>query len=221
MSEALANRRELLRRAALGAGALSASGLVAPALVAAQSTEDDDLRDYLVYPTGLEQVAVLAYASAADAQGLERVLKETLLAFRDQEQAHANAWRSALDSLGFDPPEAPDSATDTGVFEGVEGLSDENASKLTGLLGDLDKLSKPRQFLAYLAKLERTQLDYYLAEAPGLDSEDLSTTSAEVAGCQAEHLVVLRQALGDSPAKAVETASESGSAASSSSPGGG
>lgn len=204
------SRRELLRRAAIGAGALSASGLVLPALAGAQSTEDDDLRDYLVEATGLEQIAVLAYGTTAEAKGMEPVVKKDLLAFRDQEQAHANAWRTALDSLGFDAPDAPDSPTDTGVFSDVEGLSDDAANELTGLLDDLDKLSKPEEYLDYLAELERRELAYYVGEAPALDSEDLATTSAEIAGCQAEHLVVLRQALGDSPAKSVESASDVG-----------
>jgi rubrerythrin len=179
-------------------------------LAAAQSTADDDLRDYLVEATGLEQVAVLAYSSAADARGAQPVLRKTLLAFRDQEQAHANAWRTALDSLGFDAPDPPSSPADTDVFSDVDGLSDDAAKRLTGLLDDLDKLTKPDELLTYLAELERAQLAYYVGDAPDLDSEDLATTSAEVAGCQAEHLVVLRQALGDSPAKSIEAPATAG-----------
>jgi len=210
MSEHVGNRRELLRRAALGAGALTATGLLGPALAAAQSTDDDDLRDYLLEATGLEQVAVLAYQTAADAKGTEPVLRRSLQRFGAQEQAHADAWRSALDSLGFDPPDPPDDATDTGVFEDVDGLSDEAANELTGLLDKLDGLTKPEALLRFLVQVEERELRYYLDEAPGLDSEDLSTTSAEVAGCQAEHLVVLNQALGDSPADAVKAASSAG-----------
>ena len=40
-----------------------------PALAAAQRADDEDLRDFLVEAIGLEQVTVLAYATAADASG--------------------------------------------------------------------------------------------------------------------------------------------------------
>jgi rubrerythrin len=210
MTERLDNRRELLRRAALGGGALTATGLLGPTLAAAQSTDDDDLRDYLVEATGLEQITVLAYGTAAEAKGTQPVVRQSLERFGAQEQAHADAWRSALDSLGFDAPDPPDDATDTGVFDDVEGLSDEAANQLTGLLDNLDGLSKPEELLRFLVELEQRQLRYYVGAAPALDSEDLATTSAEIAGCQAEHLVVLHQAEGDSPADAVKAASSAG-----------
>ena len=76
---------------ALAAGALAAAGTLRPALALAQSTNDDDLRDFLVHAIGLEQIAVLAYSTAADANGVEAKLKSTLNRFRDQEQAHASA----------------------------------------------------------------------------------------------------------------------------------
>ena len=50
-------------------------------------TEDDDLRDFLAEAIGLEQITVLAYATAAEqADPSGRQLLED---FRDQEQAHA------------------------------------------------------------------------------------------------------------------------------------
>jgi rubrerythrin len=194
VSAAARSRREALRTAALGAGALAAAGLVRPALAGAQSPEDEDLRDFLVEAISLEQLAVLAYATAARDGDTE--IAPTLEIFRDQEQAHANALRQALDTLGFDVPDAPDSTTDTGAFEDVEGLETEASERLLDLLDELDGLSSPRQYLDYLAKLEDEQISYYTSEGPGVDSVDLTTTSAEIAGCQAQHTVVLLSELG-------------------------
>jgi len=203
MSADASSRREALRRGALAAGALAAGGLLRATPAAAQSPDDEDLRDFLVEAIGLEQVAVLAYSSAADA-AKSADDKDTYERFRDQEQAHANALRSAIDELGFDPPDAPDSPTDTGVFDNVEGLSDEAAKRLTDDLGQIADARTPAQFLDLLTGLESAQIDLYVGQGPGLDSADLSTTAVEIAGCQGQHLVVLGQAEGQSPGQAAQ-----------------
>jgi Ferritin-like domain len=194
------SRREALRLAALGASAIAAAGFARPARAGAQAAGDEDLRDFLVGAISLEQLAVLAYSTAAR-QG-DTDIGPTLETFRDQEQAHANALRQALDTLGFDLPDAPDSATDTGAFEDVDGLDSELSVRLLGLLDELGGLSSPRQYLEYLARLEDEQLTYYTSEGPAVDSVDLTTTSAEIAGCQAQHSVVLLTELGRTEAEA-------------------
>jgi hypothetical protein len=196
VSEQAASRRETLRRGAFAAGALAAGGLLRPALAAAQSPDDEDLRDFLVEAIALEQVTVLAYSTAADA---DRDSRATYEGFRDQEQAHANALRQAIDGLGFDAPDAPDSPTDTGVLDGVDGLDADAVKRLTDQLDALDKAKTPEQFLDLLTSLENEQLTYYAGQGPALDSSDLSTTSAEIGSCQAQHLVVLGQQAGHSP----------------------
>ncbi len=206
MSSRLENRRQLLHRAAVGAGAVAAVALLRPSLAVAQSADDEDLRDFLVEAIGLEQVTALAYATAADAEGVPAPLRQTLERLRDQEQAHANALRSAIDSLGFDAPDAPDSAADTVVFDDVDGLSEEAAETLTGSLEELEGLSEREELLEFVSGLQTDQLELYLGRGPDLDSEDLSTTCAEIAGCQAQHLVALRIALGEDPAEALTAA---------------
>ena len=215
MTEAAHNRREAIRRATLAAGALAASGLARPALAAAQTSDDEDLRDFLVEAIGHEDVTVLAYASAADQAGPD--LKPTLEKFRDQEQAHSNALNSAIDELGFDAPDAPDSPTDTGVYDGVEGLSDETAKLLTDRLGELADAQGLDQVIDVLLELEDDQITYSGTEGPGLDSEDLATTAASIAGCEAQHLIVLNGQVGRKPgetaAAVAETASQAADAA--------
>lgn len=182
--------------------------MLRPGAALAQSADDEDLRDFLVEAIALEQLAVLAYATASTAAGVDSALRRQLEDLRDQDQAHANALRSAIDSLGFDAPEAPDSPADTAVLDGVEGLSDDASERLADLLTDLDGLSERDELLEFVAELEGDQLDLYVGRGPDLDSEDLSTTAAEIAGCQAQHLIALRTALGDDPAAALEAAAE-------------
>ena len=207
MSELATSRRDALRRAAIGAGAVAAASLIRPGAALAQTAEDEALRDFLAEAIAREQIAALAYATAAVAEGMSGEVRQRLELFRDQEQAHANALRSALDELGFDPPEPPDSASDTTVFEDVDGIDDDAAADLAELLESLDGLEGDRLF-DYLLELEQDQLAYYLTEGPTLDSEDLSTTAAEIAGCQAQHVYVLRRELGDNPVDALVAANE-------------
>ena len=190
-------RRDALRPAALGAGALAAAGLLRPA-----QRRPDQRRRPARLPRRGDRARADRRARLLDRrrrQARRATLKTTFERFRDQEQAHANALRSALDSLGFDPPDAPDSPTDTGVFDDVDGLSDDAANQLTDLLGKLAGLKTDDQFLDYLATSRRSELASTRATAPALDSEDLATTSAEIAGCQAQHLVVLGERAGDPP----------------------
>jgi rubrerythrin len=198
------SRRELLGNAALGAGALAAAGLASPALAGAQTPADEDLRDFLVEAISLEQLAVLAYETAAR-EG-DPKLRARMEAFGDQERAHATALRAALDSLGFDLPPAPDSTTDNSVFEDLDGLSAEAADELTELLDELDELARPAQYADYLLELESRQLGFYATAGAEVESVDLTTTSAEIAGCQAQHIVFLGGELGDSPVEALALA---------------
>jgi hypothetical protein len=196
------SRREALRGAALGAGALAAAGLLRPALASGQTPADEDLRDFLVEAIALEQITALAYAEAADSESVSGPVSATLETYRDQEQAHANALRNALDSLGFDSPDAPDSPDDTGVLEEVDGLDSDASARLTDLLEGIGDQKGLDETLEYLQRLERAQIDYYLGEAPAVESVDLTTTCAEITGCQAQHLYVLAVELGDDPADA-------------------
>jgi rubrerythrin len=214
VSEAPATRRDAIRRSAVAAAGLYAIAASRPSIAGAQASTDEDLRDFLVEAIGLEQIAALAYSTATKSSDVDPQLSRTLENFGGQEEAHASALRSAIDELGFDPPDQPDSPSDTAVFDDVEGLDEQAAKRLSDLLSELQGLRGRERLLSYLAKVEDAQLDYYLGQAPALDSEDLSTTSAEIAGCQAQHLVVLSEQSGDPPSRALAAASETVRAAS-------
>jgi rubrerythrin len=184
-------RREALRIAALGAGAVAGAGLLRPLPARAQSTVDENLRDFLAPAIALEQIAVFAYDAALDARGAGEADTRTFERFRDQEQAHADALRQALDSIGFDAPDPPESADDAGVFEDVDGIDDARARQLADTLAEVGDLQTVEDFLGYLADLEQQEIGVYADAAPTLDSEDLATTSAEIAANQAQHLIVL------------------------------
>ena len=69
----------------------------------------------------------------------------------------------ALDSLGFDPPDAPDSPDDTGVFDDVDGLDDDAATELKELLGQRRRRERRRRASSScLADLESRQIAYYV-----------------------------------------------------------
>ena len=178
-------RRETLHRAAgLGAAVLLPS-LLRPAGARAQSTEEEDLRDFLEQAIELEQASVLAYDTAVESPEMDAGLKATLELLRDQEQAHANAWRSAIDSLGFDSPGPP---TELGDVEDLDGF---------------EALERSDELLTGIAEYEQLLLARYLDLAPELESEDLSRTSAEVIASHAQHIVVVRGALGEDPATVI------------------
>jgi hypothetical protein len=208
------SRREAVRRATLAAGALAATGFVRPAIAAAQTSDDEDLRDFLVQAIGLEDVTVLAYTTAVEQAGPD--LKPDLERFRDQEQAHSNALNKAIDELGFDAPDAPDTPADTGVYDDIDGLDDDAVKRLSDRLGEIADAEGLDQLIGLLMELENEQLTYYGTEGPQLDSEDLATTAASIAGCQAQHLVVMRGATGlpgDVAARVARTASDAADAA--------
>lgn len=203
--EAAPTRREALRVAALGAGAVAGAGLLRPLSALAQSTADEELRDFLAPTIALEQIAVFAYDRALDAKDASPDETTIFERFRDQEQAHADALRQALDLIGFDAPDAPESPDDSGVFDDVDGIDSARARQLSATLADIGDLSTVKDFLDYLDELEQQEIGVYTEAAPTLDSEDLATTSAEIAANQAQHLIVLGSVREEAPARTLQT----------------
>jgi rubrerythrin len=200
---AATSRREALRTAAIGAGLVAAGGLVRPVAAVAQSTDDEDLRDFLAEAIALEQIGVLAYALASEAKGVDARTRRLFERLRDQDQAHANAFRQAIDSLGFDASDAPADPEDSGVYDDAEGIDDELAKELSDLLARLAEPKNLSEWLGLLLEIERREIRFYLVRAPALDSADLAITSAEIAANQAQHVIALETAAGTEPIEAL------------------
>jgi rubrerythrin len=209
-----ANRRDALRAGALAAGALALGGLVNPLRAAAQATseEAEALRDFLAEAVAREQITALAYAEAGQSGGLDADLEGTLERFRTQTQAHVNALESALESLGFDASDTPSDPADDGVFDGVDGIDSETATELGELLATVGEPTNLKGYLDLLIDLELGEIRFYVDRAPTLDSEDLRTTCAEIAGNQAQHLVALRRANDVALAEALQVETGAGGA---------
>ena len=203
MTEPTTSRREALRAAAIGAGLVAAGGLVRPVAATAQSTDDEDLRDFLAEAIALEQIGVLAYALASESKGVDARTGRLFERLRDQDQAHANAFRQAIDSLGFDASDAPADPGDSAVYDDAEGIDDELAKDLSALLARLADPEDRGEWLGLLLEIEQREIRFYLARAPALDSTDLAITSAEIAANQAQHMIALETAAGTEPVEAL------------------
>lgn len=171
-------RREALGRglvlggAAFGAGALPALARATTAFAAA----DDDAK-ILATAIGLEQTAVLTYATAASSGLLGPRLALVARRFRDQEQAHADALTAALRQLGGSPPAPP------------------RPSEVKGL----DRLRTREQVLLFAVNLELAAVAAYYEAHQRLADPALLHTGAQIMANEGQHLVVLRQALGRDP----------------------
>jgi rubrerythrin len=170
MPAPVSTRRELVRRG-FAAGAL-------PLLLAVDTAFAGVVgdRQFLRAAIRLEQMAVRAYDLAAMSRKLEGKARAAAEVFGAQEAEHLRALTSALEDLGARPP-AP---------RGVPGLRE----ALSGEGGAIT---------AFLIELEeRTIAAYYRAHATIRSAKLLATVTSVMAN-EAQHLVVLRQALGKEP----------------------
>lgn len=127
----------------------------------------------------MEQEAAFAYAALADG-GRLGPLGDVARQFAEQEQEHADALSRALRNRGGSPPSKPSAAGD------VPGL----ARALRGARG---------QALEFAVELENRALAAYYRAHARLEAPELLSTVASIMGSEAQHLVVLRQALGTTP----------------------
>jgi rubrerythrin len=131
----------------------------------------------------LEQRAVVAYSALAR----RGALGATAELFRDQDQAHADALGRQLRRLGGKPPAEPRGPGD------VPGLT-------RALRGDRAAMA------GFALQLELTAVASYQRALGELRDRRLLATAAAIMTNQAQHLAVLRQALGRDPApRAFET----------------
>jgi rubrerythrin len=186
------DRRELLRRGlALGGAVVAASSI--PLLLSvrnafAAASGDAEI---LASAIGIEQVAVLAYDAALGGRLLTPSLAKVVTRFRDHEQAHADTLTRALTDLGGTPPPK---ATDADLQKALKGVADPRSQ------ADIVNIS---------IELEMAAVAAYLDAQRKLIDAKLLQTGASIMANEAQHLVVLRQAVKRAP---VPSAFETGKA---------
>ncbi len=182
-------RRAALRRGAmLGGGVLAAASIPLLLNVRNAFAQTDDDAAILEAAIGLEQTAVVAYATAVASGLLDPAVEDVATLFRDQEQEHADALIAALEDLGGTAPKPPKA-------EDVEGLGD---------------VKSQADILTFAVELENMAIMAYSDAHGKLQSPDLLTAGAQIMSNEGQHLVVLRQGLGATPAASVPDAFETG-----------
>jgi len=189
VSDYEATRREAVQRGIISGGAIVAASTI-PILIwvgkaFAQSDGDGAVLESAV---GLEQTAVVAYDTAIGSGLLEASVAVVVRLVRDQEQEHADALSRALEDLGGTPP-GPPAAAD------VEGLAAARSQE---------------DILRFAVELENMAVMAYVDAHMKLQSPELLKTGTQIMANEGQHLVLLRQALGATPAQSVPSAFEAG-----------
>lgn len=120
----------------------------------------------------LELMAVAAYKAGAGL--LKGDLLQVIKGFLEQEQEHADALASAIRDADGTPNRAKSSY-------------------------DFPDLRSERDVLMFAVKLENTAVAAYIDALPKLTKGDLRGTTAAILTSEAEHIAVLRDALGLEP----------------------
>ena len=175
------SRRELVTRGLALGGAVVAAGAV-PLLLAVRGAfaQAESDRDVLEAAIALERRAVVAYTAAADSGklgGTEPIAR----VFAGQEQEHADGLTKALTDLGGSVPSSKSTEP-----EQVSGLT-------RAVRGDA------RDILVFTVELEAMAVAAYYDAQGKLEAAELIATVGSIMGNQAQHLVVLRQALARDP----------------------
>lgn len=171
-------RRELFRLA----GAAAAGGSAA-ALAACGGGGDDDAAsgegDVAVLNAllDLEHLAVAAYGEGARLLG--GAARSTGALLRDQEREHADGLAQVIRDLGGRPGRPKPARRYAPMFRGLRTESD---------------------VLRFAVDLENTAVAAYLDAVPKLTTPELRGTAAAILTSEAEHLALLRVALGEEPA---------------------
>ncbi|MEA2191911.1 MAG: hypothetical protein QOI73_2032 [Solirubrobacteraceae bacterium] len=172
-------RRELLRRGiAVGGVAIAASSI--PLLLSVRNAfaAGNGDADILEKAIGLERVAVLAYTTAIDSDLLSPAFTRVARRFRAHEQEHEDALTTALQDLGGSAPAKP--ATRADIDAVAKGIGDARSQ------ADLANFAIELETAAVAA--------YYDAHSKLVDAK-LLQAGASIMANEAQHLVVLRQAV--------------------------
>jgi rubrerythrin len=174
--EADATRRDALVRGIAAGGALAA-GSAGLLLAGRAGAKGDDVSGLVARAIELEQNARVAYEELAAGDLLDEEVAAAAELFAEQQREHVEALTAALEDLGTVPPPPPRPAE-------VEGLED----------------AEPQAEALELAiDLENALIRAYgeLVAAPA--GREILKTATQIALNAAQHVVVLRQQLGEPP----------------------
>jgi rubrerythrin len=173
MGAAEATRRQTLARAAAGALAAGAAGL-APAEPARAEGGDPALLERALR---LELAAQVLYAELAEGDLLDEELVAAAELFAEQQREHVAALTAALEDAGEKAPPPPE------------------ASEIEGL----DEAGSQSEALELAVDVENALIRAYGEIAETSSDPAVLKTITEIAANAAQHLVVLRQQLGEPP----------------------
>ena len=139
----------------------------------------------LAGPFAAERAAEAAYRAATTSG--ERRVRELAARFAGHERQHVQALSTAFQALGAPVPPAPGGAA--GLDAAVRELG---LPAFSGLRGAED-------LLGWLLDLEAALVGRWVRAHRDLGDHNLVQTATQVLGCQAQHLVALRAALGRPP----------------------
>jgi rubrerythrin len=183
-----ATRRQALGRGLIAGGALAA-GPAAVLAAAGRAEAKAGEAALLERAIELEQEASVAYESLAEGDLLDEEVAKAAVLFADQQREHVGALSAALEDLDGKAPAMPRPAQ-------IEGL-EEASSQADGLTLAID--------------LENALIRVYGEIVASPAGPAILKTVVEIAGNAAQHLVVLRQQLGDPPLpEAFETGTVTG-----------
>ena len=188
IAEYEATRRAAVRRGlVLAGGAVAASSI--PLLLHVRNAFAKAEGDAAILERAieLERTAVIVYRTAASGDLLDAEVRKAAELFAQQEAEHADALIAALSDLGGTAPKPPKAADVAG----------------------LDELDSQDEVLEFAIELENMAVVAYDDAAARLTRADLLKTTAQIVSNEAQHLVVLRQQLGEDPVpSAFETGKE-------------
>jgi len=173
------SRRRFLAVSAAGASAVALAGCAddtkSPVAATAPDESDDADVELLNAARDLELEAVAAYKAAAAV--LTGDALKAAKRFVEQEQEHADSLAAAIKEAGGTPNRAKSSY-------------------------DFPRLRSQKEALRFAIELENTAIAAYIDTLPKLGKGDLRATAAAIVANEAQHLAVLREALGEEPVPA-------------------
>ena len=179
-SEMGATRREIVRVAGV-AGLATLLTTLGPQIgqARAQSGGDAAAADLKILNValGLEHEAIAAYQAGAESGLLAKPVLDVAVLFQDQHKQHRDALAATIRRAGAVPVEPK-------------------------MMKDYSwpKLASQSDVLMFAAKLEAGAAAAYLGALKAIQDKGYLTAAAAIMGNEAQHLAVLRHALGESPA---------------------